>query len=601
VNLFKFLFLSCFVLKHVLPEPLKHQLDVVVNGHIMVAKKNPDVIKPSDLPTPPQAAIQILRACAKEDVSNAELAKLVSSDPMLTAELLRIVNSPFFGLSRNVKSIPNAVTILGQRALRNVVLCISVRDALQHQAIPGFNVTAYWEDSLRRAVSARLLGEAEKLNADECFTAGLLQDFGLLVMLVMHPDKGSLWGEMVVLDPESRYQLEQNEFATTHDQIALLLARAWSLPGTLEKALGHHHACDQIDKDSEDNRFCKILYAADWVAAAYSAANKGLVINRCRDVLERQFALKNQQIEEHLASIPKQVESAAQALGLHIHEQPDLEQILQQANVRLAEENLSYQELTWRLENTLKERDRLAAELDRELELAREIQQSLLPGNVEPDFPITGISVPARQLSGDFYDYFLLPDGRIYFNLADVSGKGITAALLMAKTSSLFHCLGKQLHNPGELLARLNEEINETATRGMFVTMIAGLYDPRNSQLTLVNAGHPPALLLTQDNKMRALDAQAPPLGIMPAVDFPAMDLAIPGGSLYLFSDGVTEGHIDHGKELGMNGLLQLIAGLRNLPGRERLAAIIARFEQSSLPLRDDVTILLLEDANGKN
>ncbi len=97
------------------------------------------------------------------------------------------------------------------------------------------------------------------------------------------------------------------------------------------------------------------------------------------------------------------------------------------------------------------------------------------------------MNLPARTVSGDFFDYFDLPDGRICFNLGDVSGKGINASLLMAKTSSLYRCLGKSIPDPGRLLQLINREIFETTTRGMFVTMVAGLYDPARGTVRIVH------------------------------------------------------------------------------------------------------------------
>ena len=106
--------------------------------------------------------------------------------------------------------------------------------------------------------------------------------------------------------------------------------------------------------------------------------------------------------------------------------------------------------------------DRLVEQerMQKELELAREIQESLLPDQRD-DFPVLGMNIPARGVSGDFYDFFLRDDGLIYFNLADVSGKGMNAAILMAKTSSLLHHLAKDMDDVGEHLARVNDEICE--------------------------------------------------------------------------------------------------------------------------------------------
>src|SRR5206468_2982583 len=104
------------------------------------------------------------------------------------------------------------------------------------------------------------------------------------------------------------------------------------------------------------------------------------------------------------------------------------------------------------------------------------IQRSLLPTEDET-LPIAGINRPIHEVSGDFYDFFQLPDSSIAFCLGDVSGKGMNAALLMAKTASLFRCLGKTVHDPARLITILNREICSTTSFGMFVTMVVGVYE----------------------------------------------------------------------------------------------------------------------------
>ena len=557
-------------------------------------------IKPSDLPSPPQAAIEIMRACSAKEPKTQELSRIASSDPQLTAEILRVVNSPFFGMANKIQSIPRAVTVLGQRALRSLVLCISVRDSMQGHEIPGFDTTQYWEDALRRAVAARMLGQLVRLDPDECFTAGLLQDFGMLVMIYLQPEWAGMWSELHQQDPVSRYSLERDTFENTHDNVIKVLAEAWALPEELTLVLGSHHHCDDVVMQDEQSKLCKILYSSDWMAAVFSASDKNLVLDQCRVLPNDCLGISQEQVDEVLAAMPEQVAEAATALGLHVTQQQDFEQIMREANVRLVEENTTYQELTWSLEKALKERDRLAAEFNKELELAREIQQSLQPKDSGDDFPLTGINIAAKELSGDFYDFFSLPDGRIYFNIGDVSGKGVYAALLMAKTISLFHCLGKQIHDPGILLSQINDEICETSIRGMFITMIAGLYNPETGNVSLVNAGNPPALVLKADGKVGAFEADGPPIGVVPGTVFTKKELNLKGGSLYMFSDGVSEGHTANGEMLGIRGFMKMILKLNKLDPKDQLNKIIGFFQQSSEPIRDDITVLLLRDHRGK-
>jgi len=238
----------------------------------------------------------------------------------------------------------------------------------------------------------------------------------------------------------------------------------------------------------------------------------------------------------------------------------------------------------------------------RELELAAEIQRGLLPPLGADDFPVVGVNRPARVVSGDFYDHFTLYDGRIAFTLADVSGKGMNAALLMSKSASLFRCLGKEDLRPGRLLQRINAEICETSLRGMFVTMVAGVYDPISGRVVLANAGHEPPLLHKPDGEFKALQAGAPPVGIPPELTggglVPEEVLYLDGGALYIFTDGVTEGYVVDREELGVGGLKNMIreALTENIPPIQRLNRVVERLTASGAPLRDDVTILVIDD-----
>jgi sigma-B regulation protein RsbU (phosphoserine phosphatase) len=234
----------------------------------------------------------------------------------------------------------------------------------------------------------------------------------------------------------------------------------------------------------------------------------------------------------------------------------------------------------------------------RELELAAEIQRSLLPPARPAPFPIYGINVPARTVSGDFFDILELSEGRLAFCLGDVSGKGMNAAILMSKTASLYRCLAREGGGPGALLARLNDEVCETATRGMFVTMAAGSFDARTGRVRLANAGHEPALVHVSGGRFESLEAEAPPLGILPETDFPEREVELRGGALYLCSDGLTEAEVKPGRPLGRAGLAGLIERFAGKPLAERIEAIAA--EVGRLDLRDDLTLLGVSHEAGR-
>ncbi len=242
----------------------------------------------------------------------------------------------------------------------------------------------------------------------------------------------------------------------------------------------------------------------------------------------------------------------------------------------------------------LVQRQRIA----QDLALAAELQRSLQP-NFDPDaMPIWGVNRPARHVSGDFFDFYRLDDEHFAFALGDVSGKGINAALMMAKTISLFRCLGKRIDQPGALLEAINDELCETASRGMFVTMVAGHYWVRDGTVRFANAGHEPPLLRRKDRSYETFPASAPPLGIVPVSRCTEVEIALDGGEFYVFSDGLTEYRYANGEQLGTHGFIQLVEAMADQPPARRLESVLDLLEQDTgWEARDDLTVLTIDDS----
>lgn len=234
---------------------------------------------------------------------------------------------------------------------------------------------------------------------------------------------------------------------------------------------------------------------------------------------------------------------------------------------------------------------------NRDLDLAAEIQRKLLPTLDPSQSPVQGLNRPARTVSGDFYDYLSLPDGRFPFALGDVSGKGMKAALLMSKTASLFRCLAKTIDDPAELLGVINREICETATQGMFVTMVTGVYDSVSGVARFANAGHEPPLLRRPDRTYVEFPAEAPPIGILEDLEFETVETEIGAGELYIFSDGLTEFAHGEGEMLGVTGLIQMVEVSSAMPLAERLDALLATLEEDGWSAHDDLTALTIDGA----
>jgi sigma-B regulation protein RsbU (phosphoserine phosphatase) len=241
--------------------------------------------------------------------------------------------------------------------------------------------------------------------------------------------------------------------------------------------------------------------------------------------------------------------------------------------------------------------------LKRELELAAVVQRNLLPPPSAPDAPIHGLSRAARGVGGDFYDILPLREGRIAFALADVSGKGMNAALIMVKVATLFRSLARRVRDPGRLLARIEEELCDSLTQGMFVTMVVGIYDHSHRHVRFANAGHLPPLLRDRHGRFHAYPPSDPPLGVQSRLEgrrYRETQFKLGGGSLYLYSDGATEARHPDGSQVGVEGLQALLDLQTEQPAAERLDRVATALDGGMAELRDDLTLLVIEEASGR-
>lgn len=232
------------------------------------------------------------------------------------------------------------------------------------------------------------------------------------------------------------------------------------------------------------------------------------------------------------------------------------------------------------------------ARIRRELQLARRMQRSLLPKRRRNGFPILAINHPAREISGDFYDFFELADGRIGFAVGDVAGKGLDAAFLMLRCASLLRFAGKEGASPSTWLARANDDLCETVAPGAFVCAAVGYFDLATRRATWASAGFPPALVHGVSGST-LLPANGPPLGIISGMDFPAEQIDLSGHSLYLYSDGATDARDNRREMLGVNGMAELIARHSSMAPESRMRRILGALRRRELG--DDLTLLLVE------
>jgi len=248
-----------------------------------------------------------------------------------------------------------------------------------------------------------------------------------------------------------------------------------------------------------------------------------------------------------------------------------------------------------RLEQEEHERERI----EQELRVARSIQHASLPKEVpEPEgWQINPYYKPAREVGGDFYDFYLLSEGRLGVVVGDATGKGVPAALVMATTCGMLQAVSQALDSSssGEVLSRVNETLVARIPTNMFVTCFYCILDPRSGSLTYANAGHD-LPYLWHDGDAEELRATGMPLGLMPDMSYEEKKLVLDAGEGVLFySDGLVEAHDPKGEMFGFPRLRTLVAEY----GEERslgdyLLEELYSYTGEGWEQEDDITLLTL-------
>lgn len=243
------------------------------------------------------------------------------------------------------------------------------------------------------------------------------------------------------------------------------------------------------------------------------------------------------------------------------------------------------------------ERRRAAERARSELEIARNVQQKLFPQALKPlaGADYCGRCVPARGVGGDYYDFFDLAPGVLGFILADVSGKGIAAALLMANLQGCFRSHAPiALDSPRSLLCAVNRLFFDSTPPEQYATLFFGRYDERTRRLCYVNCGHPAPAVIRNDGACQRLEATATVLGCFRTWDCEEKTAFLaPGETFIAFSDGVTEAGIETGQEFGEERLIELLCAQRAKPVESLIGTVLDAARQASAGEQsDDITLV---------
>jgi Amt family ammonium transporter len=257
---------------------------------------------------------------------------------------------------------------------------------------------------------------------------------------------------------------------------------------------------------------------------------------------------------------------------------------------------LYYNKLMNKLEISEKEKEKWRSRISNEVNLAVKVQENFLPKRDLQNYPVHGINIAAREVSGDFFSFYPHNDS-VYFIIADVAGKGVHAGMVMAKASTLFEVMSRDQVDPDEMMFHMNNDLFITKTSGMFVTCVLGKYDLISDEIIWVNGGHQPAIIRNQQGEYQNFDSDAPPMGVIYQKDksiYKINKQVLNGNKFYVFTDGLSESLDEEGKEIGIDGSIKIIEDNYTRDSKKHLSDITKKIIKVSEPgkLSDDLTLI---------
>ncbi len=335
------------------------------------------------LPSVPVVVLEVLDLCQRDDIGIGKVAKAIARDPALTAKILRVANSPWYGVRAQVKTLDRAVTLLGINATLSLALSFSLVRSLRRSRGARFDHRSYWRRSVIAATATRVMGTfVNSASREELFLAGLLQDIGMLALNEAMP---GVYGPLVASaggDHSLLVELERKELGADHAQVGVWLLAHWNFPENLQAALaGSHDAAG----DEKYERFARSVSVGSRIADIWANPNTAGASVCSQIATHAILGIPPDQFEVILAEIAQNLPEVTRNLDIDVGGSTLINKLLDDAREALVELNLQAQQQT-RLIQIQAQRDELTALFNRsylneflaqEFELCRQTSQSL--------------------------------------------------------------------------------------------------------------------------------------------------------------------------------------------------------------------------------
>ncbi len=329
------------------------------------------ILRSNDLPTLPTVASKLISMTSKEETNLVDIAKLVSRDIALSAKILKVSNSAFYSFPQQIGSIRQAVSILGTNAVRSLVLSFSFFSMKKGKLKTQFNFQTFWEKSLASAVASRLILEKVKgADTEEIFVTGLLQNLGELILAKTFPDRYDAVLHAIKEKQQDPIEAEISVFGANHCFIGAEVAKAWGFPEALVLPILYHHKPEKYtEKNSKMRSTIRAVYLSDLIVNILYSEKPEIYHKQFKKDAKKHLKLTSIDIKSILDQVHDKIQEAGTYFNLKIKSSKSIEEILQEANIRLSLMNLDYDQMNRQLIQAKLHLEQITRELEQKNQL----------------------------------------------------------------------------------------------------------------------------------------------------------------------------------------------------------------------------------------
>jgi diguanylate cyclase (GGDEF)-like protein len=314
-----------------------------------------------DIPSPPKIVVRILEAVQEDESCFAELGKIISADPALTAKMLKVANSSLYGFSGRVRTIEGALAILGINTLKNIALSFIIVNKMQGRSDEIFDFEYFWKRSVTAAVAAQLVSGMLNVESDDIFVSGLLQDIGVLVMLHYLAD-----AYMEVLSSRSATGvpadlIEKQLIGFNHCELGSALLKKWGLPESIHLPVFYHHAPQEAPE--RYRLAADILGLSNKLSAVYHSPNSAESVREVFVLLTEKYAVAEEVVKGAIDALADQSREILDFFDIDPGQMRPFSEMLQEANQELGKLNFSYEHMVVELKRSQDESKKYLDEL----------------------------------------------------------------------------------------------------------------------------------------------------------------------------------------------------------------------------------------------